>query len=48
MSDLPEDRLTRSPPFSSIGVDTFGPYQIGTRRTRGGQTNGKRWANMFS
>ena len=48
MSDLPEDRLTPSPPFSNVGVDTFGPWQIVTRRTRGGQAHGKRWAIMFS
>ena len=48
MSDLPEDRLTPSPPFSNVGVDTFGPWQIVTRRTRGGQDHGKRWAIMFS
>ena len=48
MSDLPEDRLTPSPPFSNVGVDTFGPCQIVTRCTRGGQDYGKRWAIMFS
>ena len=47
MSDLPEDRLTPSPPFSNVGVDTFGPWQIVTRRTRGGQALGKQWAIMF-
>ena len=25
MADLPEDRLTPAPPFSYVGVDTFGP-----------------------
>ncbi|XP_056020363.1 uncharacterized protein LOC125680242 [Ostrea edulis] len=48
MADLPKDRLTPGPPFSSVGVDTFGPWQIVTRRTRGGQAHGKRWAIMFS
>ncbi|XP_056016958.1 uncharacterized protein LOC130053620 [Ostrea edulis] len=48
MADLPKDRLTPGPPFSSVGVDTFGPMQIVTRRTRGGQAHGKRWAIMFS
>ncbi|VDI05251.1 Hypothetical predicted protein [Mytilus galloprovincialis] len=36
MSDLPVDRLCSSPPFSSVGIDTFGPWSIVTRKTRGG------------
>lgn len=37
MSDLPKDRLQPTPPFTFIGVDTFGPWNIVTRKTRGGQ-----------
>ncbi|XP_021358095.1 uncharacterized protein LOC110453467 [Mizuhopecten yessoensis] len=48
MSDLPSDRLTPSPPFTYVGVDTFGPWSVTTRRTRGGIANSKRWAIMFS
>jgi hypothetical protein len=48
MADLPADRVTPGPPFSCVGVDTFGPWQVVTRRTRGGQAHGKRWAIMFS
>ncbi|XP_061185131.1 uncharacterized protein LOC133193178 [Saccostrea echinata] len=36
MSNLPEDRLIPGqPPFSTVGVDIFGPWNIITRRTRG-------------
>lgn len=48
MADLPEDRLEQTPPFTYVGVDTFGPWQIITRRTRGGQANSKRWAVLFT
>lgn len=32
MADLPADRLQPGPPFTSVGVDTFGPWQIVTRK----------------
>lgn len=48
MADLPADRLEPGPPFTSVGVDTFGPWHIVTRRTRGGQANSKRWAVIFT
>ncbi|XP_068227672.1 uncharacterized protein [Palaemon carinicauda] len=48
MSDLPEDRLEPSPPFTNVGVDAFGPWTIVSRRTRGGYVNSKRWAILFS
>ena len=48
MADLPPDRLKPSPPFSRVGVDTFGPWSVVTRRTRGGQANNKRWAILFT
>jgi hypothetical protein len=47
MADLPEDHMTPGPPFSCVGVNTFGPWQVVTRRTRGGQAHGKRWAIIF-
>lgn len=48
MADIPSDRLTPGPPFTSVGVDTFGPWSVITRRTRGGVSNSKRWAILFS
>ena len=48
MSDLPKERLKSCPPFTYVGVDCFGPYDIVTRRTRGGSINSKRWAVLFS
>lgn len=48
MSDLPADRLQPSPPFTFIGLDTFGPWSIVTRKTRGGASNSKRWAVLFT
>ena len=48
MADLPSDRITDGAPFSSVGVDVFGPWSVITRRTRGGQANSKRWAVMFT
>jgi hypothetical protein len=48
MADLPEDRLTPGPPFSAVGVDTFGPWNVTTRRTRGGAAQSKRWAIIFT
>ena len=48
MGDLPEDRVTPSPPFSCVGVDVFGPWEIITRKTRGEVANSKRWAVLFT
>lgn len=48
MADLPSDRLETGPPFTNVGVDCFGPWQIVTRKTRGGQACSKRWAVMFT
>ena len=48
MADLPEDRLKPSPPFTFVGVDTFGPWPVAYRRTRGTHTNQKRWALLFT
>ena len=48
MSDLPAERLQVAPPFTYIGVDVFGPWEVVSRRTRGGHSNSKRWAVMFS
>lgn len=48
MADLPEERLSTSPPFSYVGLDVFGPFTVMARRTRGGQAHSKRWAVLFS
>ncbi|XP_062581170.1 uncharacterized protein LOC134242973 [Saccostrea cucullata] len=48
MADLPEDRCKPSPPFSYVGVDTFGPWMVAFRRTKGGSANQKRWGLLFT
>lgn len=48
MADLPVDRLQPSPPFTSVGLDVFGPWEVVTRRTRGGSAESKRWAVLFT
>ncbi|XP_014676742.1 PREDICTED: uncharacterized protein LOC106816632 [Priapulus caudatus] len=48
MADLPADRLAPGPPFTSVGVDMFGPWAVVSRRTRGGLAHSKRWAILFT
>lgn len=48
MADLPKERLCMSPPFTHVGLDVFGPWNITARRTRGGQVQSKRWAILFT
>lgn len=48
MSDLPSERLQQEPPFTYVGLDVFGPWEVCTRRTRGGSANSKRWAILFT
>lgn len=48
MADLPLDRLTPGPPFTSVGVDMFGPWNVVTRKTRSSSAESKRWAIMFT
>ena len=48
MADFPPDRLEPGAPFTNVGVDTSGPWEIVSRRTRGGQANSKRWTVIFS
>ncbi len=40
--------LPVAPPFTYVGGDVFGPWEVVSRRTRGGVFNSKRWAVMFS
>ncbi|XP_053367622.1 uncharacterized protein LOC128541295 [Clarias gariepinus] len=48
MASLPSDRVNPNPPFTNVGVDVFGPWNIYTRRTRGGLAESKRWAVIFT
>ncbi|XP_054590105.1 uncharacterized protein [Nothobranchius furzeri] len=48
MSDLPTERLQADPPFSYVGLEVFGPWEVVMRRTRGGQAQDKRWAVLFT
>lgn len=48
LSDFIKDRLEPGPPFTNVGLDVFGPWNIVTRRTRGGSAQSKRWAVLFS
>lgn len=48
MANIPKDRLTPGPPFTFVGVDTFGPWVVTTRRTRGGLATSKKWAILFT
>ncbi|XP_038077337.1 uncharacterized protein LOC119745185 [Patiria miniata] len=48
MADLPEERLKPGPPFTRVGIDCFGPWEVVSRRTRGGTAQSKRWGMIFS
>lgn len=48
MASLPADRLSTDPPFTNIGLDVFGPWNVSSRRTRGGLAHSKRWAVIFT
>ncbi|XP_073504767.1 uncharacterized protein [Phyllobates terribilis] len=48
MADLPADRLSMDPPFTSVGLDVFGPWSVATRQTRSSQASSKRWAVIFT
>lgn len=48
MGNIPDFRCKPSPPFTYVGVDTFGPWEVTARKTRGGVANAKRWAILFT
>ncbi|KAL2089355.1 hypothetical protein ACEWY4_014043 [Coilia grayii] len=48
MADLPKERLCVAPPFTHVGLDVFGPWNVTARRTRGGMAQSKRWALLFT
>ena len=48
MADLPRERLTPSPPFTYVGLDVFGPWEVVTRCARGRSARNKHWAVIFT
>lgn len=48
MADLPPDRMEEVPPFTNVGFDVFGPWQVSARRTRGRVANSKRLGLVFT
>lgn len=48
MAYLPPEGLSLSQPFTYVGLDVFGPWNVVTRRTRGGAAQSKRWAILFT
>ncbi|XP_070579250.1 uncharacterized protein [Ptychodera flava] len=47
MADLPSDRTEKTPPFTNVGMDVFGPWTIASRKTRAGTSEAKRLAVIF-
>lgn len=47
MADLPQERLQQEPPFTYVGLDVFGPWEVYTGQMQGGSSNSKRWAVLF-
>lgn len=47
MSDLLAEWLQAAPAFTYVGVDVFGPWEVVSRRTRGGHADSKRCAALF-
>ena len=48
MADLPVDRMETHPPFTNVGLDVFGPWQIQVKKLRGRNTNAKRWGLVLT
>ena len=49
MSDLPRDRLECAPPFTSCGMDVFGPFHVSEgKQTRRSTSTKKVWAVIFT
>ena len=48
MADLPVDRTETHPPFTNVGIDVFGPWQIQVKKLRGSAANAKRWGLVFT
>lgn len=48
MANLSADRLSTEPLFTNVGLNVFGPWSVLARYTRGGHSNNKRWAVVFT
>ncbi|XP_028412002.1 uncharacterized protein LOC114534734 [Dendronephthya gigantea] len=48
MADLPVDRVEAHPPFTNVGLDVFGPWQIQVKKLRGRAASAKRWGLVFT
>ena len=48
MADHPEERTNPSPPFTCVGFDVFGPWQICTGKLSGAAANSKRWGLILT
>ena len=48
MADLNVDLKEIHPPFTSVGMDVFGPWQIQVKKLRGSAANAKRWGLVFT
>ena len=48
MACLPAARISRSPPFSFIGIDVMGPWNVVLRKTRGHKASTKRWGLLIT
>lgn len=48
MASLPADRLSVEPPFTHVGLNVFGPWNVTSRCTRAKNIDSKRWAVMFT
>ena len=48
MSNLPMERGVQCPPYTYVGCDIFGHWEVLTRKTRGGSANSKRWALLIT
>ncbi len=48
MSDLPRDRMETSAPFTNIGLDVFGPWDIRERTSTRRSSGQKCWAIIFT
>jgi len=48
MANLLPERTESSPHFTNDGFDVFGPWEVSTRKLRGGSANTKRWGLIFT
>ena len=48
IANLPTDRLEIFPPFTNVGLDVFGTWEITTKRLRGSAANAKRWGLILT